>query len=77
MMEIVSSKITYDHDRGNGTRSVHVEHLDSRGVTHCHRFICALDYDAETHMAEHALEILQQVEMAELEAAKIEQEELV
>ena len=44
-MPIISSKIVRNHDRGNGSLSIHEEHTDHNGKIHEHRYHAPLDYD--------------------------------
>lgn len=47
-MPIVSSEITRNHNRGNGSLSVFEQHTDHLGVIHEHRYHCPLGYDVDT-----------------------------
>ena len=53
-MSIVSSQIVRNHDRGNGSLSVHEEHTDHLGIIHEHRYKCPLDYDVDTALINQA-----------------------
>ena len=44
-MPIVSSRIVRNHNRGNGSLSIHEEHDDHLGIIHEHRYHCDLAYD--------------------------------
>jgi len=46
-MPIVLSQIVRNHNRGNGTLSVHEEHTDHVGKIHEHRYNCPLDHDVD------------------------------
>lgn len=58
-MAIVSSQISHNQDRGNGSRSVHEIHTDHVGVVHDHRYQAALDFDADAALAGNAAKIAQ------------------
>jgi hypothetical protein len=64
-MPIVSSQIVRNHNRGNGSLSVHEQHTDHLGKVHEHRYHCPLDYDVDTALVDW---------VATLEASLIEQE---
>ena len=51
-MPIVQSTITRDHNRGNGTRSIHEQHVDHLGEIHAHRYTAPLNYDADASLLE-------------------------
>lgn len=44
-MPIVSSAIVRNHNRGNGSLSVHEQHADHTGHVHEHRYYCPVDHD--------------------------------
>ena len=46
-MPIISSQITRNHNRGNGSLSINEEHTDQNGKIHEHRYRCPLDYDVD------------------------------
>lgn len=58
-MTIISSQITHNQDRGNGSRSVHETHTDHVGVVHDHRYHAALDFDADAALSGNAVKMAQ------------------
>ena len=51
-MPIVSSNIVRNHNRGNGSRVVHEQHVDHNGDVHEHRYYCPLDHDVDTALTD-------------------------
>ena len=47
-MPIISSQIVRNHNRGNGSLSVHEQHEDHLGIIHEHRYRAPIGYDVDT-----------------------------
>lgn len=56
-MGIVTSEITHNQDRGNGTRAVYEKHTDHTGRVWERRYQCALDHDTGAALSAHATKL--------------------
>jgi len=51
-MPIISSQIVRNHNRGNGSLSIHEEHTDHTGKIHEHRYHCPLGHNVDTALVD-------------------------
>ncbi|MGR3221058.1 MAG: hypothetical protein ACUZ8H_14775 [Candidatus Anammoxibacter sp.] len=65
-MAIISSRIARNHDRGNGSLSIHEEHTDNFGVIHERRYYCPINYNFAAALTGH----IPQLEASIIQAEK-------
>ena len=71
-MPIISSQIVRNHDRGNGSLSIHEEHTDHIGKIHEHRYSPPIGYDVDLALADWVPRLDQMLIDAEINQAEID-----
>jgi len=71
-MQIISSQIVRNHNRGNGSRVIHEQHIDHLGIIHEYRYKCPLDYEVNIALSNRAVTIESSLIFSEIEKTKNE-----